>query len=88
LNFVFHLALTLAVIFGIIVLHLRCRRSSLSHPLVGFRRYEPLPHEEDTSPFISRTNGHKPIKNSHAILTASEEDDDGDDTLFNKPLLA
>jgi hypothetical protein len=78
------------VLFGIVVLYLRCRHSSSSYSHTGFRRLEPLlDDEEDGSPFISRANGHKVSRNTHAM--PSESDDD-DETLFSsnvkKPLIS
>ncbi len=80
------------MIFGILVLYLRCRRSSLHRQRVGFQRYEILPQDEDDSPFITQANGHnKTVRNTHAMPSDSEHDE-GDEVLFtqniNEQLLA
>jgi hypothetical protein len=86
----FSLALSLAVIFGLVVLYLRCRHSSSSRPLAGFQRYDVLPQDEDVSPLVSRSNGHKIVRNTHAMPSDSENDE-GEEIIFtseiNKPLL-
>jgi len=84
-------ALSIAVIFGIVVLFLRCRHSSFSRRLVGFQRYDILAEDEDGSPLMSRVNEHKAVRNTHAMPSDSEGDD-GDEILFtskvDQPLLS
>jgi hypothetical protein len=58
--------------------------------LVGFRRYDVLPQDEDGSPLISRANGHnRTVRNTHAMPSDSENDE-VDEILFTsnvkKPL--
>jgi hypothetical protein len=86
--FFFSLAISLAVIFGFIILYLRCRHHSLSNPRSGFRRYDLLTQDDDDSPFTSRTNGHKSIRNTHSMPSDSEEDEIFVTSNINKPLLA
>jgi hypothetical protein len=77
------------VIFGIVVLYLRCRHNS-SYSLFGDQRYESVPQDEDGFPLITPANGHKTVRNSHAMPSDSE-DDSAEEALFvsqsNKPLL-
>jgi hypothetical protein len=75
------------VIFGFVVLYIRCFHRSSSNARTGFRRYELLDQDEDDSPFMSQTNGHKVIRNTHSMPSESE------DEIFvasniDKPLLA
>jgi hypothetical protein len=90
IEFYFTLALTLSITFGVVVLYLQCRRSSLSGPVAGFQRYEPLVNDEDASLLVSEANENKALRNTHAM--PSESEDEGDNVLFasniNKPLLA
>ncbi|UJR15430.1 hypothetical protein I4U23_002374 [Adineta vaga] len=75
------LALTFAMIFGVIVLYLRGRSYSIisSQSRVGFQRYEPIPQDENDTFTMSRNNRHKTIRNTHALPSDSEEDE----TLFS-----
>ncbi len=66
------------MIFGFVVLYLRCRRhSSLSNFRSGFRRYDLLAQDdEDNSPFTPRTNSHKIVRNTHSMPSDSDEEED------------
>ena len=81
--------MVLTMIFGIVILYIRCHYSS-SYSLVDNQGYERLPLDEDGSPLITRANGHKSVRNTHAMPSDSEDDND-EETLFasqiNKPLL-
>lgn len=83
IQFFFLLALSLAVVFGIVVLYLRCNRSSLYRPGVGFQRYEIISQDEDGSPLMARGNGYKSVRNTHAMPSDSENDE-GDEIVFTR----
>ncbi len=76
------------MIFGIVVLYLRYYRNS-SYSLFGDQRYEPVPQDEDGFPLITPANGHKAVRNSHAMPSDSE-DNSADEASFvsqsNTPL--
>jgi len=87
----FCLALSLAVIFGVVILYLRCSHSPIYRPGFGFQRYEYLLQDEDGSPLIGRANGHSIVRNTHSMPSDSENEE-GDNVLLksevNVPLLA
>ncbi|CAF0984664.1 unnamed protein product [Adineta steineri] len=77
-------ALTLAMVFGSIVVYLRCCAGSSISPYsrVGFRRYEPLSQDDvDSSSLLTRSNGYKVVRNTHAMPSDSEDYNE-EDTLF------
>jgi len=60
------------VIFCSIVVYLRCRKHNVFRPLQGFQRYDPIPQDEDSLPFIQP----KTLRNSHLLPSDSDNDND------------
>jgi len=88
IEFSFCLALSLAVIFGAVVLYLRCSHSPIYRPGFGFQRYEYLLQDEDGSPLIGRANGHSSVRNTHSMPSDSENEEVLFKSEANVPLLA
>lgn len=73
----------MAVIFGLLVLGLRCRRASFFCPTQGFQRYDLVPGDDDAASLMDdESNGNKTVRNSHALRSDSENNDDGEDVVF------
>ncbi len=76
--------MVLAIIFSMVGIYLKCCQGTTSGPHTGFQRYEPLVQDENDSPVIGRINGRKTIKNSQAI--GSDSDDEDNQTLFSSKM--
>ncbi|CAF3868766.1 unnamed protein product [Rotaria sp. Silwood2] len=60
-------AIRLAIIFAIVVIHLKFCQKSTSCAHTGFQRYEPLVQDENALPKMERHNGRKVLRSNHVI---------------------